>query len=74
MRPGSVFLNELNRDAALLERVKFVSIWTPLDLMIVPANSSRLGVGEEFRIPVALHPWMLRSKRILELVAKLLRI
>jgi len=74
MRPGSVFLNELNRDAALLDRVRFVSIWTPLDLMIVPAKSSRLGVGEEFRIPVALHPWMLRSKRILELVAKLLRI
>jgi triacylglycerol lipase len=74
MRPGSVFLNGLNRDADVLERVKFASIWTPLDLMIVPANSSRLGVGEEFRIPVALHPWMLRSRRSLELVARLLRV
>jgi triacylglycerol lipase len=74
MRPGSVFLKELNRDAAQLERVRFASIWTPLDLMIVPANSSRLGVGEEFRIPVALHPWMLRSPRSLEVVAKLLRV
>ncbi|MGO9865717.1 MAG: esterase/lipase family protein [Terriglobales bacterium] len=73
MRPGSDFLRQLNRDAGMLERVGFASIWTPLDLMIVPANSSRLGVGEEFRIPVALHPWMLRSKRVLELVAKLLR-
>ena len=73
MRPGSDFLKELNRDAVILERVKFASIWTPLDLMIVPAWSSRLGVGEEFRIPVTLHPWMLRSRRSLELVAKLLR-
>lgn len=73
MRPGSVFLKELNRDASMLERVGFASIWTPLDLMIVPANSSRLGVGEEFRIPVALHPWMLRSKRVLRLLVRLLR-
>jgi triacylglycerol lipase len=73
MRPGSDFLRELNRDAALLERVRLASIWTPLDLMILPANSSRLGVGEEFSIPVALHPWMLRSKRVLEVVARLLR-
>jgi triacylglycerol lipase len=74
MRPGSVFLQKLNGDAAMLERVGFVSIWTPLDLMIVPASSSRLGVGEEYRIPVALHPCMLRSSRTLELVAKLLRV
>lgn len=73
MRPGSAFLKELNRDADRLECVGFASIWTPFDLMIVPAESSRLGVGEEFRIPVALHPWMLRSRRCLELVAKLLR-
>jgi len=73
MRPGSQFLEELNRDAAQLERVRFVSIWTPLDLMIVPASSSRLGVGEEFRIPVAVHPWMLQSRRVLKLVANLLR-
>ncbi len=74
MRPGSAFLRELNRDAALLERVRFASIWTPLDLMIIPAHSSRLRVGEEFRIPVAVHPWMLRSRRSLELVARLLRV
>ena len=74
MRPGSAFLEELNRDAGTLERVSFASIWTPLDLMIVPAGSSRLGVGEEFRIPVALHPWMLTSRRSLALVEKLLRV
>jgi triacylglycerol lipase len=72
MRPGSEFLVELNRDMRILERVKFASIWTPLDLMIVPARSSRLGVGDEFQIPVMLHPWMLRSRRCLDVVGRLL--
>ena len=74
MRPGSAFLKDLNRDATTLERIRFASIWTPLDLMIMPANSSRLSVGEEFRILVALHPWMLRSGRVLNLVTGLLRV
>jgi len=73
MRPGSEFLVELNRNASILERVKFVSIWTPLDLTIVPAWSSRLGVGEEFQVPVMLHPWMLGDRRCVELVGRLLR-
>lgn len=73
MRPGSDFLRSLNQDACELLRVRFVSIWTPFDLMIIPAESSRLGVGEEFRVAVALHPWMLRSRRCLELVVKLLQ-
>jgi triacylglycerol lipase len=73
MRPGSAFLRELNRDTALLGRVRVASIWTPMDLMIVPAVSSRLGVGDQFRIPVAAHPLMLRSRRSLELVERLLR-
>jgi triacylglycerol lipase len=73
MRRGSSFLADLNREAAMLERVKFVSIWTPFDLMILPAKSSSLGVGTEFRIPVALHPWMPKSRRCAKLVVKLLQ-
>ena len=73
MRPGSAFLEELNRDKKMLERVRFVSLWTPLDLMIVPASSSRLEVGEEFTLPIALHPWMVMSRSSLELIAKLLK-
>jgi triacylglycerol lipase len=55
-----------------LEQVKVASIWTPLDLMIVPAGSSRLGVGEEFRVLVGLHAWMVRSRRCWEVVGRLL--
>jgi triacylglycerol lipase len=73
MRPGSIFLEELNRDMKMLEKVKFVSLWTPVDLMIVPASSSRLDVGEEFTLPIALHPCMVMSRTSLELIAKLLK-
>ncbi len=73
MRPGSAFLKELNRDIKMLEQVRFVSLWTPLDLMIVPATSSRLKVGKEFVLPVAMHPLMVVSRTSLELVVKLLR-
>ncbi len=70
MQPGSKFLVELNRDMAILERVRVASIWTPLDLMIVPAGSSRL--GEEFRVMVGLHAWMVRSRQCWEIVGRLL--
>jgi triacylglycerol lipase len=72
MRPGSEFLVELNRDMGSLELVKVASIWTPLDLMIVPAGSSRLGVGEEFRVVVGLHAWLARSRACFELVGRAL--
>ena len=72
MRPGSAFLSELNRDVGILERMRVTSVWTPLDLMIVPAWSSRLGVGEEYRVVVGLHAWMVRDRGCLEVVGKAL--
>lgn len=39
----------------------------------VPAHSSRLDVGEEFKLPVAMHPWMVVSKTSLKLIVRLLR-
>jgi triacylglycerol lipase len=72
MRPGSAFLADLDRDLRSLEQVRVASIWTPLDLMIVPAGSSRLGVGEEFQVAVALHAWMVRSRRCWEVLGRLL--
>src|SRR5262249_46604110 len=47
MRPDSPLLADLNRDVDMLSRLNFTSMWTPLDLMIVPPQSSRLPVGEE---------------------------
>lgn len=49
-----------------------MSIWTPLDLMIVPASSSVIPVGRELKIPVLLHDWMIKDARVLEAIAAFL--
>ncbi|WP_017318756.1 esterase/lipase family protein [Mastigocladopsis repens] len=72
MRPDSVLLEDLNRDAAMLSQIDFTSIWTPYDLMIVPANSSQMPVGREVIVPVLNHAWMLTDSRSLAAVAKAL--
>ncbi|WP_081402829.1 esterase/lipase family protein [Scytonema hofmannii] len=69
MRPDSAFLQDLNRDVAMLKQLDFTSIWTPYDLMIVPANSSRLPVGRNVIVPVLTHAWMLTDIRSLASVA-----
>lgn len=72
MRPGSPFLQALNRDLSRLHRLNFTSLWTPFDLMIVPAHSSQLPVGQELTFPVLLHSWMIRDPRCLDAIATLL--
>lgn len=72
MRPESAFLRDLNRDAAMLGRLNFTVIWTPYDLMIVPASSSQMPVGKEVILPVRLHSWMLADERCLKAVAEAL--
>jgi triacylglycerol lipase len=69
MRRGSAFLNRLNHDAAMLERINFTSIWTPLDLMILPAASSRMPIGKDLQVPVSGHAWMVTDVRSLRAVA-----
>lgn len=72
MRPGSAFLQDLNQDISILEQIDYTSIWTPLDMMIIPANSSKMPVGKEIKIPVLLHARMLIDSRSLAAVAKVL--
>lgn len=73
MRPNSDFLRDLNQDVQVLDRINFTSIWTPLDGIIIPANSSVLPVGEAIQIKVPLHAWMVTDKRAITLVAEALR-
>lgn len=74
MRPQSSFLEQLNRDAVeTLSKLKITVLWTPFDLMILPAHSSQLPLGKELRLPVPLHPWMLNDNRTLAAVASILR-
>lgn len=70
MRPGSPFLQDLDRDADRLARVPVTSIWSPLDIVIAPAVSSRLPFGSEVQIPVLLHFLMPGDERVIQAVMR----
>lgn len=72
MRSNSPFLQDLNRDLEILNSINFTSIWTPLDGMIVPAQSSQMPIGQEFTVNVFLHAWMVTDPKSLALVEKAL--
>ncbi|GAB4145988.1 MAG: alpha/beta fold hydrolase [Cyanobacteria bacterium J069] len=72
MSVQSPFLRDLNRDIEHLGRINFTSIWTPMDLMILPARSSCLGIGREVVLNVPAHAWMLSDPRSLRAIAQAL--
>ncbi|MEB3826112.1 esterase/lipase family protein [Phormidium sp. CCY1219] len=72
MRPNSDLLADLNRDATLLERVNFTSIWTDWDFIIVPASSSQMSVGKQVKLPVFAHAMMVRHRKSLQAVVQAL--
>jgi triacylglycerol lipase len=72
MRPDSALLADLNGDLGALARVDFTSIWTPLDLMILPPESSRLPLGREVLVAAPLHGLMLHDPRAFRAVAEAL--
>jgi triacylglycerol lipase len=70
MRPGSAFLKDLNQDMRALEKVRIVSIWTPFDMTIMPASSSRIPFGKEVKLPIGMHRMMISDKRTFTAVAE----
>jgi triacylglycerol lipase len=72
MRPGSEFLADLNRDLSALRAVQFTSVWTPVDLTIVPPTSSLLPVGRAVRVLSPAHAWLPRDPRVQRTVAETL--
>ncbi len=70
MRPKSAFLEDLNQDASMLERLNFTSMWTPFDGIILPAKSSQMPVGREIKFNVPIHAWMVSDDRVIQAVAK----
>ncbi|HTR34281.1 MAG TPA: alpha/beta fold hydrolase [Bryobacteraceae bacterium] len=72
MRPGSAFLRDINQDMETLEGVLLASIWTPFDLMIVPATSSRVRVGRSISVRTLVHPLLVRDPRVMRLVLDIL--
>ncbi|HZH14491.1 MAG TPA: alpha/beta fold hydrolase [Archangium sp.] len=74
MRPGSELLRGLAADEAPFGDVQVFTLWSPFDLMIVPARSSKLAGARERTIPVILHPLMLRDGRVLRSVEEALTV
>ncbi|MGB3641932.1 MAG: alpha/beta fold hydrolase [Rivularia sp. (in: cyanobacteria)] len=69
MRPNSSLLKDLNSDAQMLSQINFTSIWTPYDMMIVPADSSKMPVGENVVVSAMNHAWMLTDDKSLNAIA-----
>ena len=66
MRPGSTFLHDLKTSSHRLESLAITSYWTPFDLIVIPAESSRWSMGEEVCIPTMLHHWMISDSRLMK--------
>ncbi len=64
LRPGSPLLRELESTADCLSGVALHAYWTPLDLMVVPATSSRWPRASEFKIWLPLHTLMPHNRRV----------
>jgi triacylglycerol lipase len=72
MRVGSPFVRDLERDEGEWGGTTVYSFWTPLDLMILPATSSRLKGAREKTFRVIAHPLMLFDEGVLAAVAQAL--
>jgi triacylglycerol esterase/lipase EstA (alpha/beta hydrolase family) len=72
MRPQSRLLRYLESDRRPWGEVEVHSFWTPWDLTIFPASSSRLRGASERTFPVLLHPWMISDGRVLDAVVEVL--
>lgn len=70
MRPGSAFLRDPDSDRSVLNQVRFTSIRTPFDLMILPPSSSVVPEARNILVNVAAHPLMVRDRRVMEIVAE----
>jgi len=74
LRPHSRFLTELNHDLQCLANVAMTTLWTPFDLMVLPAQSSWVPVGQTICLPVLGHGWMVSDSRCLAAVAAALSV
>jgi triacylglycerol lipase len=71
MRPGSHFLQELER-STIPASVRAVCISTPIDLRVIPGSSALLEGAECHRVRLPTHSRMLRHGRTLQLIRELL--
>jgi triacylglycerol lipase len=74
MRPGSALIRELEADAEGFGGVEVHCLYTPYDLMIMPAASSLLpGAKSVQRLGVPIHRMMITDRGALDAIASALR-
>jgi len=74
MRPGSALIRELEADPAGFGGVEVHCLYTPYDLMIVPAESSVLPSAKSVqRVGVPIHRMMITDRSALDAIASVLR-
>jgi len=74
MRPGSALIRELEADADGFGGVEVHCLYTPYNLMIVPATSSVLpGAKSVQRIGLPIHRMMITDRAALDAIASVLR-
>ncbi len=66
MRPGSEFLQDLEKSEPALGKIPVSSYRTPMDLIILPPESSVWDRAENRSYNVILHPFMLQTKAVLD--------
>jgi triacylglycerol lipase len=72
MRPRSPFLQDLQKDAHVLQTIRFTSLYTPLDTVVVPARSSAVPQARNVAMWATIHPSFLLEKRCLNAVSNIL--
>lgn len=65
MRPGSDFLRDLDADVDEFQNLRWTTIRTPLDLMILPSTSSKLDWADNTTFTVIAHPLIIFDQRVI---------
>jgi triacylglycerol lipase len=64
MQMAGPFIEALNSHLDDFTDIPFLSIWTPMDLTVVPPDSSVLPVGESLKIVSPAHAFMVYDPRV----------
>lgn len=71
MRQQSEFIENLEKeDHRIADHCKPLSLWTPLDLIILPQNSSEWSIAQNEKYLVSMHPAMIRSPKIIRRISE----
>lgn len=70
MRRDSEWLGKLNSDLSFIERIPTLTLHTPLDVVIIPPDSTELPGATNEVYWVSLHPLMVRNRDVLTRVVQ----